>query len=120
MGIPLFTIAQRQKVGEMIMRRCTWIYLYTLQLLWRNIEVKEVGREVGIKKLQFYAARHSVATIAANAVEIPIYIVNNMLCHTDAKMRITELYIKKDFKSINEANIKVLDYVFLENHPRQY
>lgn len=83
-----------------------------------NIGLKEVGREVGVEKLQFYAARHSMATIAVNDVGISKYVVNDMLCHTDAKMRITELYIKKDFKSINEANIKVLDYVFLENHPK--
>lgn len=76
-----------------------------------NIGLKEVGREVGVDNLQFYAARHSLATIAVNDVGISKYIVNDMLNHTDPALRVTELYIKKDFKAINEANVKVLDYV---------
>lgn len=80
-----------------------------------NRGLKEVGKEIGVERLQFYAARHTFATIAANDAEIPIYTVNAMLNHTDTKMRITELYIKKDFKAINDANIKVLDYVLNEN-----
>ena len=76
-----------------------------------NIGLKEVGKEIGIERLQFYAARHSMATIAVNDVKISKYIVNDMLCHTDQSLRITELYIKKDFRSINEANVKLLDYV---------
>lgn len=82
-----------------------------------NIGLKKIGREIGVEKLQFYSARHSLATIAANNVGISKYVVNDMLCHTDPALKVTELYIKKDFKTINEANVKVLDYVFLENHP---
>lgn len=78
-----------------------------------NIGLKEVGREVGIERLQFYAARHSLATIACNDVGISKYIVNDMLCHTDQALKITELYIKKDFSQINEANSKILEYIFL-------
>lgn len=76
-----------------------------------NLGLKEIGREIGIERLQFYAARHSMATIAVNDVKISKYIVNDMLNHTDQSLRITELYIKKDFSHINEANIKLLDYV---------
>ena len=82
-----------------------------------NIGLKKVGREIGVEKLQFYSARHSLATIAANKVGISKYVVNDMLCHTDPALKVTELYIKKDFKTVNEANVKVLDYVFLGNHP---
>lgn len=77
-----------------------------------NIGLKEVGKKIGVDHLQFYSARHSLATIAANDAMVPIYTVNAMLNHTDTKMRITELYIKKDFKAINDANVKVLGYVF--------
>lgn len=76
-----------------------------------NIGLKEVGKEIGIERLQFYAARHSMATIAVNEAGISKYLVNDMLCHTDQSLRITELYIKKDFRPINEANVKLLDYV---------
>lgn len=80
-----------------------------------NIGLKEVGREVGVDNLQFYAARHSLATIAVNDVGISKYVVNDMLNHTDPSLKVTELYIKKDFKAINDANVKVLDYVLNEN-----
>lgn len=76
-----------------------------------NIGLKEVGKELGIDKLQFYAARHSMATIAVNDVKISKYVVNDMLNHTDQSLKITELYIKKDFSHINDANVKLLDYV---------
>ena len=76
-----------------------------------NLGLKEIGKELGIERLQFYAARHSMATIAVNDVKISKYIVNDMLNHTDQSLRITELYIKKDFSHINEANVKLLDYV---------
>lgn len=80
-----------------------------------NIGLKEVGCEVGVDNLQFYAARHSLATIAVNDVGISKYVVNDMLNHTDPSLKVTELYIKKDFKAINDANVKVLDYVLNEN-----
>lgn len=76
-----------------------------------NIGLKKVGEKVGVVGLQFYAARHSLATIAVNDANIPIYTVNAMLNHTDPKMRITELYIKKSFKIINVANSEVLNLV---------
>lgn len=79
-----------------------------------NIGLKEVGKDLGINRLQFYAARHSMATIAVNEVGISKYIVNDMLNHTDQSLKITELYIKKDFSHINESNVKLLDYVLKE------
>ena len=80
-----------------------------------NIGLKEIGKEIGVEHLQFYAARHSMATIAVNKVGISKYIVNDMLNHTDQSLRITELYIKRDFSVINKANKKLLTYVFGEN-----
>ena len=79
-----------------------------------NIGLKEVGNKIGVENLQFYSARHSMATIAINKVGIPIYIVNEMLCHVDSRLRVTELYIKKDYSIINDANFKLIDYMFDE------
>lgn len=77
-----------------------------------NIGLKQIGAEIGVERLQFYSARHSMATIAVNDVGISKYIVNDMLNHTDDALRVTELYIKKSFKAINDANFQLLDYVF--------
>lgn len=60
-----------------------------------NIGLKEIGNEIGVENLQFYAARHSMATIAANEAGIDRWTVNLMLNHTDQSMRVTELYIKE-------------------------
>ena len=76
-----------------------------------NIGLKEIGEELGIENLQFYSARHSMATIAANDVGISIYIVNDMLNHIEPSMKITKLYIKRDYTAINEANFKLIEYV---------
>lgn len=77
-----------------------------------NKGLKEIGAEVGVESLQFYSARHSMASIAVNKAGVSKYVMNDMLCHTDPSLRITELYIEKDFEPMNEANRKLLDYVF--------
>ena len=77
-----------------------------------NIGLKMIGKELGIDSLQFYAARHSMATIAANEAGIDRWTVNLMLNHTDQSMCVTELYIKRDFAPINEANFRLMEYVF--------
>ena len=79
-----------------------------------NKGLKLVGARLGIESLQYYSARHSMATIAINEVGIDKYTVNDMLCHLDPSMRVTEMYIKKDFRNINEANRKLMEYVFGE------
>ena len=76
-----------------------------------NIGLKEIGRELNIENLQFYSARHSMATIAVNDVGISKYVVNDMLNHVEPSMKVTDLYIKKDFTAINEANFRLIDYI---------
>lgn len=83
-----------------------------------NIGLKEIGKELGIDGLQLYSARHSMATIALNKVGINKYIVNDMLCHLDSSMRVTDIYIEKDFSPINEANFMLIEYVFNEQSNR--
>lgn len=79
-----------------------------------NEGLKAVGSEVGVEGLQFYSARHSMATIALNDAGISKWLVNDMLCHVDPAMKVTELYIKKDYRPINEANERLMMYVFPE------
>lgn len=61
--------------------------------------------------LTFYSMRHSWASIALNDVRIDKYTVHSALNHVDEAMRTTDIYIKKDFSAINEANRKVIDFV---------
>lgn len=64
-------------------------------------------------RLTFYHARHSWATIAYNDCGIDMQTIHEALNHaSDANMKITDVYVKKDFSRIWEANRKVLDFVF--------
>lgn len=77
-----------------------------------NIGLKEIGREIGVPGLQFYAARHSMASIAVNRVGIDKFTVNDMLNHIDQSMSVTDIYIEKDFTRVNRANERLLRFVF--------
>jgi len=77
-----------------------------------NKGMKEVGKRIGVPDLTFYAARHTWATIARNDLSIDKNTVNDALNHIDESMRVTDIYIIKDFTAINKANGKVLKYVW--------
>lgn len=76
-----------------------------------NLGLKEVGKEIGVERLQFYAARHSWATIARNDLRISKDVINDALNHVDQTMSVTDVYIRKSFDHVNEANRKVIDYI---------
>lgn len=77
-----------------------------------NYGLKEIGSILGINDLEYYAARHSWATIALNKVSIDKYIVHAALNHIDDSMKVTDIYIERDFVNENKANAKVVRYVF--------
>ena len=74
--------------------------------------LKESGNLLHIEDLEYYAARHSWATIAVNKVGIDKYTVHAALNHMDEFMNVTDIYIERDFAIENNANAKVIDYVF--------
>jgi len=74
--------------------------------------IRKIRKDIGIDYLVFYSARHSFATIAINDVGIDKYKVHQMLNHMDEKMKITDKYIRKSWKPLDEANRKLLDFVF--------
>ena len=77
-----------------------------------NKGLKEIGDQLNIDDLEFYAARHSWATIALNKCGIDKYTVHAALNHVDESMRVTDIYIERDFVNENKANAKVVKYVF--------
>jgi integrase len=74
--------------------------------------LKQIRKIIDIDYLVFYSARHSFATIATNDVGIDKYLVHQMLNHVDEKMKITDKYIRKSWKPMDDANRKLLDFVF--------
>ena len=77
-----------------------------------NYGLKEIGALLNVEDLEYYAARHSWATIALNKVSIDKYIVHAALNHIDDSMKVTDIYIERDFANENKANAKVVRYVF--------
>ena len=77
-----------------------------------NYGLKEIGSILNIDDLEYYAARHSWATIALNKVGIDKYTVHAALNHVDEAMKVTDIYIERDFVNENKANTKVNKYVF--------
>lgn len=77
-----------------------------------NLGLKQIGKMLQVDDLEYYAARHSWATIALNKVGIDKYTVHAALNHVDETMRVTDIYIERDFVNENRANAKVVEYVF--------
>ena len=68
-----------------------------------------IAERVGMDSLTFYAARHTWATIARSAaVGIEKATVHEALNHVDRDMRVTDIYIDRDWSVIWKANEKVL------------
>lgn len=72
--------------------------------------IHQVFKDAGIDdKYVFYSARHSMATFARNICKIDKSTVHEMLCHTkDNETAITDIYIKRDFEHLWEANDKLM------------
>ena len=99
-------------------------YLLSFHNRYSSYEVMKTAINLFLKRLRmyddtlptnlfYYYARHSWATIAYNDCGIDMQTIHEALNHaSDANMKITDVYVKKDFTRIWEANRKVLDYVF--------
>ncbi len=79
-----------------------------------NKGLKRIGDIIGVDDLEFYAARHSWATIANNDADIDKYTVHSALNHVDESMRVTDIYIRKSWDKIDKANRTVLDLLKLD------
>jgi integrase len=79
-----------------------------------NIGLKKIATKIGVDELEFYAARHTWATIAQNDAEIDKWTVHTALNHIDDTTRITDTYIKKSWDPIDRANRKVFDLVGID------
>lgn len=74
-----------------------------------NYGLNKVGAAIGVDGLNFYYARHTMASICANVLGVDIARVDEMLNHRDPKLSMARVYIEKDFKPLWEANRRLLD-----------
>lgn len=108
---PLFE-KYRDRTGQRVFK---FYHLYNTERNFNraiNLGLKTIGKELGLLDLEYYAARHSWATIALNKCGIDKYTVHTALNHIDESMRVTDIYIERDFVNENKANAKVVKYVF--------
>ena len=80
-----------------------------------NKGLTQVGKRIGEEGLTFYAARHSWATIAVNDCGIDKWTVHLALNHVDPATAVTDIYIKKSWKPVDEANEKVIEALFRQS-----
>lgn len=74
--------------------------------------LKEISRRNGLPEVTMYWARHTWATLANIDLDIELNTVSNALGHQPSK-KVTLIYIKKkDYSLVDEANRKVIDYLF--------
>ena len=74
-----------------------------------NDRLQKVAELIGEKPFTMYAARHSFASIAYS-LGIAKSLINDCLCHVDPDMAVTDIYIKKDWNVLWEANKKVIQH----------
>ena len=109
--VPLFEKYRNPRKGKIfsfVNRYCDYTQLNKSV----NKGLKEIGRAIGIDDLEFYAARHTFATIARNKLGYDKSTVGEALNHVEKENKITDIYIQKDFSIINKLNREVIEYVF--------
>lgn len=73
-----------------------------------NEYLKTIGKAIGVEDLQYYAARHTWATLFVNECEGSESEAAFCLNHV-SEHKVTSGYIQKDFARIDRANQKVLN-----------
>lgn len=82
---------------------------YAVQAMNLSIGLRRACKIMGITELlTFYSARHTWATLAYSA-GVDKAVINDCLCHVDDSMRVTDIYIAKNWEVMWKANEKVLD-----------
>ena len=77
-----------------------------------NKGLKKIQTICGINQhLTMYVARHTVGTILRNHFKMPKSDVSECLNHSIGNS-VTDYYIKKDFTLVDEANRRLLNYLF--------
>lgn len=73
-----------------------------------NKGMKDVGKAIGVPDLNYYYARHTMATLAANKAGIDIARVDEMLNHSDSTLKLARVYVQRDYSVLWKANRKIL------------
>ena len=64
-----------------------------------NKGLDEIGKIIEVPDLNYYYARHTMATLAANKAGIDIARVDEMLNHSDSTLKLARVYIERDYSA---------------------
>jgi len=81
------------------------------QIFGENVNegLKAFCKRIGqVPALTLYSARHTWASVAYRS-KIDKGVINDCLCHVDKTMKVTDIYIDKDWSVMWDANHKVLE-----------
>lgn len=73
-----------------------------------NKGLDEIGEAIQVPNLNYYYARHTMATLAANKAGIDIARVDEMLNHSDSTLKLARVYVERDYSVLWKANRKIL------------
>ncbi len=76
-----------------------------------NDGIKLWCKRNGIAPFTFYSGRHTWGTVAYS-LGIDMYTINACLCHVDPNMRVTDIYVERDWAILWEANSRVVREFF--------
>lgn len=76
-----------------------------------NIGLKKVATICKIDRLSTYHARFSFASIARNDCNVSKDDIGLALNHVDGKLKVTDIYIQKDWSNVDNAIRKVIDHL---------
>ena len=79
-----------------------------------NLGLGDFFKRIGEKKATMYSARHTWSTLAYEA-GVDEGVINDCTCHIDPDMKVTDIYVKKDWKVMWKANAKVMKKYFKPN-----
>ena len=77
----------------------------------QNYNLRKIGNKLGIENLTYYCCRHSWATLAAE-IDVPDDVIRMALGHS--RGTVTDVYIKRNYGKVDEANRRVIDYFLYE------
>lgn len=98
---------------------------FRFHLRFKSFETFKSAISASVKKLEeivpyekhyiYYSARHTYASLARNVLNMDKYTVHELLNHTDARTRITDRYIERDWQRLFTAHKQIIQLIDWSN-----
>ena len=103
-------ICEKMKGTDHLLNFADKYHNYDTFINFYRRKLRRVGEAICVPDITFYWARYSWATLAYE-IGVPRDSISQALGHAFSGPAVTSAYIDYDFKKVDEANRRVLDYV---------